>query len=154
MEYKCWRERRLYRVLQDMKSRCYNPKNRNFKNYGGKGIKICEQWLNNYLEFEKWAFANGYDENAERGKCTIDRIDNKKDYCPENCRWVDMKTQHRNKVQNVYVTANGETLTLMDWSKKLGVRFGFLQQRKARGWSDNDIINVPNKKRKQENTNE
>ena len=105
MEYKCWRERRLYRVLQDMKSRCYNPKNRNFKNYGGKGIKICEQWLNNYLEFEKWAFANGYDENAERGKCTIDRIDNNKDYCPENCRWVDMKTQHRNKAQNVYVTA-------------------------------------------------
>lgn len=150
MKYEPFRERRLYRVLQDMKSRCYNPKNRNYKNYGGKGIKICEEWRTNYLAFESWACENGYDENAPRGKCTIDRIDRNGDYCPENCRWVDMKTQLRNTAQNVYVTANGETLTLMDWSKKLGVRYGFLQLRKHRGWSDNDIINVPNKRSKKE----
>lgn len=118
-DYKNWRERRLYRVLQDMKSRCYNPKNRNYKNYGNKGIRICKEWLNDYLAFEKWALKNGYDENAPRGQCTIDRIDNNGNYCPENCRWVDMKTQHRNTTRNIFLTANGETLTLMEWSKKL-----------------------------------
>lgn len=146
-EYKNLIERRLYKVLQDMKSRCYNPKNNHYQNYGAKGIKICNEWLNNYLEFEKWALANGYDENAPRGKCTIDRIDNKGDYCPKNCRWVDMKTQHYNTTRNVYVTANGETLTLMEWAKKLNVRFNLLQRRKSNGWSDNDIINTPSRKR-------
>lgn len=146
-EYKNLRERRLYRVLQDMKSRCYNPKNNHYQNYGAKGIKICQEWLNDYLEFEKWALSNGYDENAPKGKCTIDRVDNNGDYCPENCRWVDMKTQHYNTTRNVYVTANGETLTLMEWSKKLGVRFNLLQRRKSNGWSDNDIINKPSRKR-------
>ena len=74
-----------------------NTKNNHYQNYGAKGIKICKEWLADYLEFEKWALANGYDENAKRGKCTIDRIDNNGDYCPENCRFVDAHTQRMNQ---------------------------------------------------------
>lgn len=142
-DYRRWKDRRLYRVFQNMKSRCYNPNNNHYKNYGAKGIRICGDWLTNYILFENWAYENGYDENAPRGKCTIDRIDNDGDYCPENCRWVDMKTQHYNTTRNVYVTSNGETLTLMEWAKKLGVSHSLLQRRKKAGWSDEDVINRP-----------
>ena len=80
-----------------MKERCYSPKHNRFKDYGGRGIKICEEWRNNYAAFREWAMANGYDPEAPRGACTIDRIDINGNYCPENCRWVDNKTQCDNK---------------------------------------------------------
>lgn len=88
---------RLYGVWKDMKSRCYNKNIRSYKDYGGRGIKICESWKNDYAEFKKWAYENGYDENAQKGDCTIDRIDVNGDYCPENCRFVDSKLQAQNK---------------------------------------------------------
>lgn len=143
MKYERLRDRRLYRVLQDMKSRCYNSKNNNYKNYGGKGIIICDEWNKDYLKFEEWALSNGYDKNAPRGKCTIDRINPNGNYEPNNCRWVDMRTQLYNTSQNAYITANGETLTVMQWANKLGVSFSFLENRRVRGWKDEDIINKP-----------
>ena len=88
---------RLYNVYLGMRHRCYDPKIKNYRLYGGRGIKICDEWLNDYSVFREWAYANGYDENAPRGKCTIDRIDNNGDYTPQNCRWVDMKTQRKNQ---------------------------------------------------------
>ena len=88
---------RLYHIWDGMKQRCYNPKNPAYKYYGGRGIRICAEWISDYSVFREWAFANGYDPNAKRGDCTIDRIDNDKGYEPSNCRWVDMKIQSQNK---------------------------------------------------------
>ena len=91
---------RLYCVWIDMKKRCYNPIAHNYHRYGGRGITICDEWRNDFQSFYDWAMANGYDENAPRGQCTIDRIDNDKGYNPDNCRWVDTATQNKNKSNN------------------------------------------------------
>lgn len=91
------RKTRLYGVWSNLKTRCYNPKTHNYHRYGGRGITVCDEWINDFQAFYDWAIANGYDENAPYMKCTIDRIDNDKGYSPDNCRWVDAKTQNNNK---------------------------------------------------------
>lgn len=92
-----YKKERLYPIWREMRNRCYNENTPNYKYYGGRGISVCEEWRVSYLAFREWAYANGYDENASFGKCTLDRIDVNGNYCPENCRWVDITTQNRNK---------------------------------------------------------
>ena len=83
---------KLYKVWQGMKTRCYNPKFIYYNNYGGRGIKICDEWLNDFGKFYDWTINNGYKEGL-----TIDRINNDGNYEPSNCRWITRAEQNRNQ---------------------------------------------------------
>jgi hypothetical protein len=87
------KQNRLYSVWKDMKYRCNNPNAKPYPSYGGRGIKVCPEWEKSFSAFKSWALEAGYDYDAPYGKLTLDRIDCNGGYCPENCRWVDMKVQ-------------------------------------------------------------
>lgn len=116
-----YRHTRIYAVYGKIKDRCNNPNNPRFKDYGGRGIKMCEEWLNNPKAFCDWAYANGYREDAPYGECTIDRIDNFKGYSPENCRIVSLIVQANNQRGNRLISHNGETKTLTEWARTLNI---------------------------------
>jgi hypothetical protein len=114
-------ETRLYKIYLAMKQRCNNKNNKRYKNYGGRGIRICEEWSNNFISFYNWAISNGYDENAKRGDCTIERIDVNCGYCPENCRWITNKEQQNNRTNNSYIIYKGIKYTLQQFSEKYNI---------------------------------
>lgn len=116
---------RLYTVWCDMRRRCNNEKTPEYKNYGGRGIKVCAEWDRDFGAFYCWAMANGYDETAKRGECTIDRIDVNGNYCPENCRFVDSMIQAGNKRNNRMIEHNGEVKTQAEWARFYGKRSSF-----------------------------
>ena len=104
---------------------------------------ICDEWKNDYLEFKKWALANGY-----RDDLTIDRIDNDGNYCPQNCRWVDKFAQQNNKRNNHLLALNGETKTLSQWSRECGLKITTIYMRVYQyGWSVEKALTTPTQKR-------
>jgi hypothetical protein len=108
------KKNRIFRIWCAMKARCYCKGDLSFNNYGGRGIQVCEEWLNDYLIFENWSINNGYQDNL-----TIDRINVNGNYCPENCRWTTRQIQAVNRRNNrqdtVKITAFGETKAILNW---------------------------------------
>lgn len=130
---------RLYGIWIKAKQRCNNPNNHAFKNYGGRGITMCKEWFNNSKTFIDWAMTNGYQENL-----TLDRIDVNGNYEPNNCRWVDMKTQCNNKRNNHNLTFNGETHTIKEWAAIIGIKRETLRNRiNYFGWSIEKALTTP-----------
>lgn len=132
------KDKKLYSRWLSIKDRCRNPKNAQYKNYGGRGITICPEWENDFYAFRDWAFLNGYDESL-----SIDRIDNDKGYSPDNCRWVDSKIQGNNRRTNHCVTIDGITKTIMQWSEIYGIKYDTINRRIRDGWSEQDAITKP-----------
>lgn len=130
---------RLGKIFHTMKYRCYDPKSNRYSRYGGRGIKICDEWLNDVDAFRSWAISNGY-----RDGLSIDRIDNDKGYCPENCRWVDRSEQLSNYSKNVMIEFNGKKMTLSQWSRELGIPKSTLHNRiRVHGWSIERALTEP-----------
>lgn len=129
------RKTKLYRVWCSMKERCNNPHNKSYKNYGGKGISVCEEWSKNFSSFALWAEENGYAEGL-----TIDRIDGKKGYSPENCRWVTVAEQNRNYSRNHFITYNGETKCLADWADFFDIKRATVLFRIRQGKPLNEVF--------------
>lgn len=121
---------RLYTIWKNMKSRCIYKMHDDYDLYGGRGITVCDEWMRDFSEFEQWSLNNGYSDNL-----SLDRIDVNGNYDPSNCRWVTQKTQCNNTRRNINIEFNGVTHTMKEWSEILGINYGTLQSRIARGWS-------------------
>lgn len=127
----------LYKCWTAMKQRCCNAQNRYYKNYGERGIEVCDEWLK-FENFASWAFSNGYDP-----KLTLDRIDNDGDYCPENCRWVDRMIQANNRRPCRILEINGESKTIPEWCRTYGVDYDLVNKRICAGWNWTKALLTP-----------
>ena len=129
---------RLYRIYNGMKSRCYNPRFPSYQHYGARGVRIYEEWLNDFSAFRSWALSHGYREDL-----TIDRIDNNGNYESDNCRWVTPYVQSNNTRRNRYITLYGETLTLKEWADRFGISEKTVRDRLKRGWDIETALTIP-----------
>lgn len=123
-------KKRIYHIWCRMKSFCLNKKSSKFKNYGERGIYICDKWKKSFESFEDWAEKSGYNDSL-----TIDRIDVNGNYEPNNCRWIPMKDQAWNKRNTVYITINGKKMNLKEAEKNYGIKYQKIYNRLQRGWS-------------------
>ena len=126
---------RLYRAWVNMRNRCNYTKDKFYPDYGGRGIKVCDEWQQSFEAFEAWAMANGYEDHL-----SIDRIDNGGNYCPENCRWTTMAEQAKNKRNNHYITHNGETHTVAEWARITGLNLSTIHRRLNKGWTIEQVL--------------
>lgn len=138
---------KLYHVWSSMKKRCYNENDESYSLYGGRGITVCEEWLNDYARFKEWAEINGYDKDADYMQCTLDRIDVNGSYSPENCRWVNQQVQCNNKRNNNCIEYNGEEHTISEWARIQNINYYTLWDRlNKKGWSVEKAFTTPVKK--------
>ena len=125
---------RLYQVYADMKNRCYNPNDKFYKDYGGRGITIDKRW-EQYVSFAKWAKANGYSDEL-----TIERIDVDGNYSPENCTWVTKRAQCFNRRTNHFITYKGEKITLTELWERTGITPNTIIRYEKKGNYDYDSV--------------
>lgn len=137
--YKHNKTQRLYRIWSSMKQRCNNPNHKHYKHYGGRGIGICKEWESDFDVFAEWAMENGYSDTM-----SIDRIDNDKGYCPDNCRFIYYKDQPKNRKTNHRVVVNGEEMNVSDVSRLYGIPISTVCHRDKHGI---DILNGCRKSR-------
>lgn len=129
--YNILRNRKLHSVWTQMVARCFSPHHRHYKNYGARGINVCSEWSQSWDSFAKWAIVDqGYKPGAG---LTLDRIDNDKDYGPDNCRFVSMQENCWNKRTSVMVEVNGVTKCIAAWAEDLGLKYHCLYARHKRG---------------------
>ena len=129
---------RLYGIWLGMRARCNIPNYHDYKYYGLRGIKVCDEW-NDYLAFKEWAINNGYADNL-----TLDRIDVNSNYCPGNCRWATKTEQGNNRRNNHLLTYNGETKTLKEWSDVSGIPYSTLKRRiNVYGFTVKEALTLP-----------
>lgn len=124
---------RLYRVYTGMKTRCYNQNDAHYQSYGGRGIRICAEWLEDFRSFYDWAMSNGYDPDSKPGTCSIDRIDVDGDYSPGNCRFIAMDEQAYNKTDNHLIEYKGETMPVSKAARLEGISEKTIFSRLYRG---------------------
>lgn len=129
---------RLFKCWDGMMRRVSYEKGRAYKDYGGRGITVCDEWKD-FLTFREWALNRGYSDSL-----TLDRINVNGNYEPTNCRWITMKDQQNNRRSNHYITYKGKTMTLMQWSEELGISHKLLSDRiTSRGWSTERALSTP-----------
>ena len=116
-----WKNARIETIFHNMISRCYNQDNESYRFYGEKGIKVCDEWINNPLSFESWAISNGYEDGL-----TIDRVESDKDYSPDNCRWVTPKYNSKWKSTTNTIEIDGIVDSGRGWSKRLGLGINYI----------------------------
>ena len=126
---------RLHHEWRHIKNRCNNPKAKKYPIYGGRGIKLCAEWDNDFQSFYDWSMANGYKDNL-----TIDRIDVDKGYEPSNCRWIPLEKQSDNKRNTIRLTYNGRTQTLTEWCNELNLNRGTARSRYVKGNTPAQIL--------------
>lgn len=133
---------RLYYIWSHMKQRCYNENETNYHKYGARGIKVCGEWLDDFMAFRKWALSNGY-----RDDLTLDRIDFNGNYEPSNCRWATYIQQANNTRKNHLLTFNGETHTLTEWSRIVKIKRPTIERRINKyGWSVEEALTIEPKR--------
>lgn len=133
----------LFTIWWAMVSRCNNPNNRSYENYGGRGIHVCDEWLDSSCFFE-WAITNGYSEGL-----TIERVDVNKGYEPSNCKWIPKAEQARNKTNSRMVEINGERKCLAQWCEEYGVDYFMVRQRICKlGWEPEKALTTPKRTRR------
>jgi hypothetical protein len=130
---------KIYRVYQHIIHRCYNASDQAFKNYGGRGISVCDEWKDDRSAFFNWAEESGYKEGL-----SIDRIDNDGPYSPANCRWADRTTQANNCRKNVLLTWDNKTLTATHWARELGIKPSLIIGRLRRGLPTERVLSIYN----------
>ena len=128
----------LYDIWYGAIRRCHDPRRKDYPKYGGRGITVCDEWRSSFETFKRWALAHGYKEGM-----TLDRINNKHGYSPLNCRWLSSRNQSYNRKTNHYLTVDGETKTLEQWSKETGLAPDCILHRKQRGWTDKEAVRTP-----------
>lgn len=135
---------RIYKIYKGIIQRCYSISNPAYKNYGGRGIIICDEWLdkeNGFMNFYNWAIKNGYQESL-----SIDRIDVNGNYEPSNCKWATFREQCNNRRTNHYITYKDEKHTIAEWSNILGISYSMLKHRLERNWDIEKALFYPHRK--------
>ena len=126
---------KLYKIWEAMKQRCVNPNDPNFGRYGGRGIAVCDEWQE-FEPFAKWANSHGYIEC----QCDLDRTDNDKGYCPENCRFISHKENMRNTHRKIEVELDGETMPLAEAAERYGLPYNRVYMRYQYGYRGRELV--------------
>lgn len=134
---------RLYNIWYNMNRRCYNVNSKDYKNYGAKGIEVCNEWKKDFMNFYDWAMSNGYEKNL-----TLERKNNQGNYEPLNCKWATILEQHRNYSQNRNFTINNKTKCLTEWCELYGVKYTTVIYRINKGYDILTALEKPINKSK------